>query len=328
MFFSPGTAVRMSKSISFRFQVQSIQTLGVLGAFGGITVFKFFTKPIVYLAILYSPVIAMYVKPFDKALSERLKVWHIVALVVLIALFQQALSVVAVGSGFSPRAEGLALWIMGVAWFFLWSFGYRNEAVFEKIRSLRIYQWRGVLLALCLILNSNFLSLIQDLRIAPLYAAEHRNRESFILEQKEKGETDIIVPLLSVKPGLLFLSDLHPIKNEVYSEVMGVNSIKALPLEVLSDKRQTEKFLNGDVEVLASIPDPTIEHIVAELYDPRCPGIDTVKKDYSEASRWYKKAAENGDNRAQRTLSGFYARAMGVPQSYPRAVCWFLRSQF
>ena len=89
-----------------------LQTLGVAAGFGGITALKFFTKPIVYLVILYMPVIAVHVEPFDKAISRRLRAWHIGALVMSIACFLQAIAGWAMSMGLPARAEGLAIWTM------------------------------------------------------------------------------------------------------------------------------------------------------------------------------------------------------------------------
>jgi hypothetical protein len=336
MFFSPGNAARMSTTMLSRFSVQNIlQTLGVAAAFGGITALKFFMKPIVYLAILCSPVIASYVKPFDPVLSKHLRAWHIFALVVLIAPFQQAIAGFATGAGLPARAEGLTIWIMGAAWLFLWAFGYRNEAAFEKIRSLRVYSLRGVLLALCLLLNSNFIALVQDLRVAPLYAAEQRQREALVVQQKAEGKTDVVVPALTVKPKLLFFTDLRPSprdwKNQSFAEYWGVRSVSALPKELLHDEKARRDFQEGKpsgLEALASAGDPEVQFALGEIYDTTFAPANGVVKNDATAAKWYRMAAEQGYAHAQRRLTRLYALGRGVPKSYFRAVGWLLRSQF
>jgi hypothetical protein len=336
MFFSPGNAARMSATMLSRFSVQNIlQTLGVAAAFGGITALKFFTKPIICLAILYAPVIAANVNPFDEALSKRLRAWHIFLLVALLAPFQQAIAGFASGAGLPARAEGLAIWIMGAAWLFLWAFGYRNEKTFDKIRSLRIYPWRGVLLALCLVLNSNFLSLIQDLRTAPLYAAEQRQREALIIQQKAEGKADIVVPALTVKPKLLFFTDLRPSpsdwKNQSFAEYWGVRSVSALPEAMLRDERARRDFQEGKpaaLEALALTGDAEAQFMLGEIYDTTFAPAEGIVKDNAAAAKWYRMAAEQGYAHAQRRLTRLYALGLGVPQSYFRAVGWLLRSQF
>ncbi len=50
---------------------------------------------------------------------------------------------------------------------------------------------------------------------------------------------------------------------------------------------------------------------------------DGVPKDYKEAVRWYRKAAEQGDADAQDSLGSLYANGDGVPHDYKEAVKWF-----
>jgi hypothetical protein len=332
---APGNLGRMSAGSQMPVSARFFQTLGVASVFGGITTLKFFTKPIVYLVILYMPVITARIEPLDKNIATRLKVWHVFALIMFIACFQQAIAGWATSAGLPARAEGLAIWIMGAAWLFLWSFGYRNEKMFEKIRSLRVYSWRGVLLMSCLLLNGNFISLLQDLRVAPLYAAEQKNREASILRQKNEGKIDIVVPALTVKPRLLFFSDIRPSpsdwKNQSYAQYWGVRSISALPAPLLNDERARRDFLEGKLEgmeALANAGDPEVQFMLGEIYDTTFAPSKEVLKDNETAAKWYRMAAEQGYAPAQRRLTRFYARGMGVPKNYFYAVAWLLRSQF
>jgi tetratricopeptide (TPR) repeat protein len=48
-----------------------------------------------------------------------------------------------------------------------------------------------------------------------------------------------------------------------------------------------------------------------------------VDKNYSEAMRWYRMAAEQGDAAAQISVGSLYADGRGVPQNYPEAMQWF-----
>jgi hypothetical protein len=332
---APGNFGRMAVGGKISLPTRLFQTLGVDAVFGGITALKFFTKPIVYLAILYSPVIAAHVKPFDPILSKHLRAWHIFLLAALLAPFQQTIAGFATGAGLPARAEGLAIWIMGTAWLFLWAFGYRNEAVFEKIRSLRVYSLRGALLALCLLLNSNFIALVQDLRAAPLYAAERRQREALVMRQKAEGKTDIVVPALTVKPKLLFFTDLRPSphdwKNSSLAEYWGVRSISVLPEELLHGEKARSGFREGKLaglEALASAGDSEVQFMLGEIYDTTFASAEDVVKDDAAAAKWYRMAAEQGHAHAQRRLTRLYALGRGVPKSYLRAAGWLLRSQF
>jgi len=166
------------------------------------------------------------------------------------------------------------IWLIGALWMFLWTFGYRNETVFERIRSLRLYRWRGVLLALCLILNSNFLSLVHDLRIAPLYAAEQARRIALIEQQKNENKMDLVVPALSIKPKLLFFSDIRPSsqdwKNQSFAEYLGVRSISALPESMLDDEQAVRDFREGKIsglKAMAEAGDPEVQFMLGEIYD-------------------------------------------------------------
>ncbi|GHS95027.1 hypothetical protein AGMMS50276_09210 [Synergistales bacterium] len=335
MYLSPGTAVRMGSLLSQPFLSRLTQTLGVATVFGGITALKFFTKPMIYALLLFLPDIVSGVEPFDEKISKRIRAWHIFLLVALIAPFQQAIGGFAMGMGLPARADGLAIWLMAASWVFLWVFCYRDEYILNKIRSLHLYRYRGVALALCLVLSSNFISLAQDLRIAPLYLAENRMRENIIQKQKEEGKTDIIVPTLTVKPKLLFFSDIRPFpndwKNQSFAQYWGVNSIRTLPSSLLNDERKQLELWPKDLsalEALAYAGDTETAFDIGEIYDTTFARVDCVQKDNELAAKWYHMAAEQGDAHAARRLTRLYSQGSGVPQSYLHAIWWLLRSQF
>ena len=153
--------------------------------------------------------------------------------------------------------------------------------------------------------------------------------------QKSEGKTDVVVPLLTTKPSLLFYNDIRPTpdafwQNKSVAEYFEVNSIIALPVALLSDENKIAAFKAGDIDVFAAAgPNtPDFQFLLAELYDPRFPGLGETTKDFSEAFRWYKKSAEGGFSAAQRRLSGFYARGLVVPKNYLYALGWLLRSMF
>jgi hypothetical protein len=50
-----------------------------------------------------------------------------------------------------------------------------------------------------------------------------------------------------------------------------------------------------------------------------------VPQSYADAARWYRKAAEQGDTVAQWYLGGAYHRGQGVPRDYVEAVRWYLK---
>ncbi|MDC0305257.1 sel1 repeat family protein [bacterium] len=48
-----------------------------------------------------------------------------------------------------------------------------------------------------------------------------------------------------------------------------------------------------------------------------------VPKDYAEAVKWYRKAAEQGDASAQVNLGWMYDKGKGVPQDYAKAYMFY-----
>jgi TPR repeat protein len=48
-----------------------------------------------------------------------------------------------------------------------------------------------------------------------------------------------------------------------------------------------------------------------------------VSQDYAEALRWYRKAADRGHAAAQRNIGNLYEQGLGVPQDYAEAMRWY-----
>jgi TPR repeat protein len=48
-----------------------------------------------------------------------------------------------------------------------------------------------------------------------------------------------------------------------------------------------------------------------------------VSRDYTEAARWYRRAAENSNAMAQSTLGDIYYYGRGVPQDFVEAALWW-----
>jgi TPR repeat protein len=51
-----------------------------------------------------------------------------------------------------------------------------------------------------------------------------------------------------------------------------------------------------------------------------------VLQDYAEAAKWYRRAAEQGNDGAQLFLGIMYQDGRGVPQDYAEAVTWYRRA--
>ena len=344
MYFAPGTTDRILSTRSHTYPdgipslaARLFRTFQVAASFGSVTIVKFFTRPIMYVFLLFLPCLAENIAPFDGKISSRLRGWHIVTLVVMIALLMHSITGWSVGGGLPDRAEALTMWIMGAAWMFLWTFGYRNEAVFGRLRSLRLYRWRGVLLMLCLLLSSNFITLLRDLPLAPSFAAEMKERDALIARQKNEGKTDIIVPALRTKPKLLFPGDIGMIPQESqeggfgYVEYLGVRSIIAFPEPFLDYELAIRDLQEGKLsklEALAEAGNPEVQFMLGDIYDTRIVGVNYVPKDNTEAIKWYRMAAAQGHRAACLRLVRPYAVGRGVPKNYLYALGWLVRAQF
>jgi hypothetical protein len=72
------------------------------------------------------------------------------------------------------------------------------------------------------------------------------------------------------------------------------------------------------------------EHLRDDLHDDSYDGLSIadknirIEKDAEEAARWFRLAAERGDERGQRELGFMYEHGWGVPQDYKEAVHWYL----
>lgn len=51
-----------------------------------------------------------------------------------------------------------------------------------------------------------------------------------------------------------------------------------------------------------------------------------MPKDYAEAFKWYRKAAEHGHSGAQNNLGTCYERGLGTPKDYLEAVTWYRKA--
>jgi hypothetical protein len=51
-----------------------------------------------------------------------------------------------------------------------------------------------------------------------------------------------------------------------------------------------------------------------------------VEADYNQAARWFQKAAESGDPKAQQNLAMMYYKGQGLNQDYHQAAKWYLKA--
>ena len=185
LYFAPGTAIRIAginngvQSFSGRF----IRAFIIAGVHGMFTIIKFFVKPLVYVFLMFLPLIAK--KTMEPKL--KLKLWQIIILTVLIAPLMQILQAWSLGTGLPDRAVSLTLWFMGFIWFVLLSFFYRGRLVTSDRFAEFSKKWRYPFLILALLISFNFIDVVRALKIAPAYRAENILRIKSILQQKLNG---------------------------------------------------------------------------------------------------------------------------------------------
>lgn len=332
MYLAPGTSVRMGAMPEFSTRI--LRTLMISVSFGGTLILNFFTTPAIYAFLLFLPSILNFVPALNIKSAARLRGWHICLIVAAIAPLMESLAGWATLGRLPLRAENLTLSLMALAWIFLWSFCYRSEAFITRIQLLSIYRLRGALLALCLLLSANFMALISDLKIAPLFRSEIDARQAIMEREKSEGNVDIILPLLTLKPKLLIYSDLRWFDedakgNMAYAIYHGLRSVRAFPSYMVEEAKIN--FLNKRedlvVELLKKSDDPEDWRTVGDIYESITPSMPNVPKDDAMAAFWYLKAAEHGDKKAIIRLSRLYATGTGVEKDYFKATCWLLRAQ-
>jgi hypothetical protein len=332
-FTAPGNFLRQSGAKQVFSAGELLQTLGVAGTFGGFTAVKFFASPIVWSLLLYMPVIAKAMPPFDAKATALLHAKHIFFLTILAAIGNQAIHAFSVGTPLSPRGEGLAMWMMTAVWLFLWAFVYRNTNLFAKIEKLKIYHWRNGILIFCLILSPNFISLVRDMRIAPLYAQEMKERYASTERQKREGKREFFLPSLRHIPKSIFCQDLtlfpeNPLNNSGYSDYWAVDATICYPYALTSNGDAEFTSLKEVVEKLqfaAGDGDPEVIFKLGEVYDTIFPNMGDAVKDNTLAVQYYLQAARQGYAPAQSRLIRVYAMGAGVPRDYFCALGWLLR---
>ena len=148
-------------------------------------------------------------------------------------------------------------------------------------------------MGLCLLLSPNFIALIKDLRGAPAYKAELEARDASVIRQREAGRRDVVVPLLAVRPKLLFFTDLRPWpsdwKNQAYARYHGVETVGALPSQlILQDGAAPDSWQEtlGGLERLAEAGDAQLQFLMGEMYDTTFAPMDGIEKDDAKAAEW------------------------------------------
>lgn len=333
MYLAPGTAHRMmsERKNANNFDLSRgafiLSMLRVIFLYGTVTVCKFFVKPIIYIFILFLPCIAENLKINFKF---RLKAWQIILLVILTAFFNQAICAFAAGFHLAPRAETFALWTMLALWFSLFGFCYRNEKILSRIKNLKIFKLRYILLIICLLAMPNFVNGLRDLKIAPAYRAANEYNAKIVLENKQNGNEDVAVPFVTQRPWLLFYGDLSASKadnwaNKSFANYYGVQSAFPVPYAIHKDQDKIKKYLDGDASLLNPDSETNALFIydMALMFDAQATQTN-LPKDTPKAIELYNKAAHLGHNQSNRALARLYLTNPEY-KNYFKAAYWLAR---
>ena len=339
VYFSPATKIRMQvESAAYGTSPQNVLvTLKIAAKHGLLTAAGFISKPVLYLGFLFMPLLASApVVP----LRIKVRAWHIFAILVGVSCFYQALHGWSRGEELPERMIARVYWNMAALWSLFLVFFYRNPSLSKRIEEHWIYRKRYPLLAACLLLNSNFLSLIESHTTAVECAHQLEARYRHVASQKAAGNLELVVPALTVPQKLFPCTDItgnrdHWI-NKSLADSLGLKSIRMVRLTAEADTDISK------LQSLAKAHNPEAEFMMGQIYDPRIPVLDNKPSEFSSseplaglippkdplpAFQWYMKAARQGHKPAQRILVGLYAGGLGVEKSYVNAVRWYLISR-
>jgi TPR repeat protein len=70
----------------------------------------------------------------------------------------------------------------------------------------------------------------------------------------------------------------------------------------------------------------TAQTIIGSMYGNRFRDVQVVPQNYAEAVRWYRMAADQGNSQGQLSLGHSYLHGEGVPTNYVEAYKWFALS--
>lgn len=292
-----------------------------------------FSTPLLYVSLLFFPRFSQSFKVMScfRNLPVKPRLVYVVLLEILVAAGFQFIHGYALGYEMPPRARGLVVWIMFVAWLFFFCCYYRNNSLSRTISNLKIYKLRVPLLCLCFILNMNFIYLVHDYAIGPAYAKQSEAQYEYVRQEKAKGHLKLIVPAINVFPRLLrfHLGIRHPFNAMLFSRYWGIESIKEVPSCFITLERDgiSPNDINLPMEEWASMGVPKYQYELAKSYDSRY-ATNLSKVNNKQALMWYLKAAENNYALAMNQLAGLYCRGLGCKRNYFEAAKWYFLSKY
>jgi TPR repeat protein len=163
---------------------------------------------------------------------------------------------------------------------------------------------------------------------------------------QQPGAVPFITPESAVAAGLHEISELPPQRSEPATPTASARQTSVPPLAAASPARKHNLAAIGGVGALAIVgiagvawlwsggfishpppapklsPAPVVSApTTAEALDKAKAALD--RKDYGEAMRWYRIAADQGNAVAQTHVGYLYERGLGVPQDYAEAMRWY-----
>ncbi len=325
MYFAPGTAIRMALYDKGAFFPRLLRAFVVSGAHGLFTAMQFFVKPLVYVFLLFMPLIAKKIP----AAKIKLKIWHIVILTALIAPLMQILHGWTMGTGLPERGISLTLWCMLFTWCILFAFFYRGKLTNSERFINFSRKYRYLFLILALLISANFIDAVEALRLGPAYFAESAARVQSINEQKNAGIEDVVITRLENKPPLIY-EDVHLYpETGAFAEYYGVKSVLAIPKELTGNSQAIKEIQNGNLKSLtqANISDSWVLYWLGYLSDPIYKNPHGLEMTNKAAQYWHGLAAEKGHPRSMRALSRLIYTSDKSFHGILRALYWYARSQ-
>lgn len=328
MFFAPGTALRMASIHGTQSIInRTIQGLIIASTHGLFTIIKFFVKPINYIFLLFLPLAAKVIAPFDKTI--KLKVWHIIIITSLVAPAMQFLQSWSMRTGFPDRAVSLTLWSMGFVWCILWTFFYRGSLITSQSFNLWSSKLRWPALIFVLLISSNFIDVVSALSIAPVYRYEQEARMKYMLSQRDAGVEDVIIPKIKNKPAIIY-TDTGILASESTAYYYGVKSIMTLPEAMTLDKEAIDMLRGGSYVPLvkyAEEGDVDLQYLLGWHSDPMYNSPYGLNMNIDEAEKWDRMGAENGHLLCMRALSRVIYTKDHSLNGILRAMYWLAKYQ-
>lgn len=325
MYFAPGTAIRMKVYDKGTLLGRLSQAFAVTGAHGLFTAMQFFVKPLVYVFLMFMPLIAKKIP----AAKIKLKIWHIVIITALTAPLMQVLHGWTMGTGLPERGISLTLWCMLFTWCILFAFFYRGKLTNSERFINFSRKYRYPILILALLISANFIDVVKALRLGPAYLAENIARVQSMKEQKAAGIEDVVITRLETKPPLIYEDVKLEVNKGSFAQYYGVKSVLAIPKELIGNSQAIKEMQNDNLKPLtqANISDPWVLYWLGYLSDPIYNSPHGLEMTNEAAQYWHGLAAEKGHPRSMRALSRLIYTSDKSFHGILRALYWYAKSQ-